>query len=210
MSVQAIDTELVLKTVEPIWKTKPETATRLRGRIEAILDWATVRGYRKGENPAWWRGHLSTLLPARAKVRAVKHHAALPYAEMPEFVDAFREQKGAAARALEFTILTAARTGEVIGARPGEVNEQDKVWIVPVERMKAHREHRVPLSDAALKIAEKMKAEGPGEYLFPDAKPNMPLSNMAMLKLLERMNRDDLTVHGFRSTFRDWAAERTN
>ena len=173
-----------------------------------MLDWASARGYRQGENPARWRGHLDKLLPARAKVRKVKHHAALPYAELPEFMAALRTQDGVSARALEFLILAAARTGEVIGARPDEI--KDKVWTVPAGRMKGGTEHRVPLSASALAIVETMKQEQGREFLFPGGKRDKPLSNMAMLALLARMNRADLTAHGFRSTLRDWAAERTN
>ena len=208
LPVQNIDTALVMKILEPIWSKKPETATRLRGRIESVLDWATAHGYRQGENPARWRGHLDQLLPARAKISKVKHHAALPYDEMPAFMAALRTQDGVAARALEFLILTAARTGEVIGARPDEI--KDKVWTVPAGRMKGGTQHRVPLSASASAIAETLKKEQRGAFLFPGGKPDKPLSNMAMLALLERMNRTDLTAHGFRSTFRDWAAERTN
>ena len=149
LSVQAIDTALVLKVLEPIWTAKPETASRLRGRMEAALDWAKARGYRQGENPARWRGHLDKLLPARGKVRKVEHHAALSYAELPGFMIELREQESIAARALEFTVLTAARTGETIFARWGEINLLDKTWTIPSERMKAHREHRVPLSACA-------------------------------------------------------------
>ena len=145
LSVQAIDTALVLKVLEPIWTTKPETAGRVRGRMESILDWAKVRGYRAGENPARWRGHLDKLLPARSKVRRVEHHAALPYAELPGFLVSLRDQEGIAARALEFAIVTAARTGEVIGARWSEIDLLEKTWTVPPGRMKAGREHRVPL-----------------------------------------------------------------
>ena len=206
LSVQMIDTPLVLKVLEPIWATKSETAGRLRGRIEAILDWATVRGYRSGENPARWRGHLDKLLPARSRVRRVKHHAALAYSELPDFMAALQKQNGTAARALAFLILTAARTGEVIGARPAEI--VNGIWIVPAERMKAGKEHRVPLPPAAARIAAEAAKSGQA-YLFPSADPGKPLSNMAMLKLLQRMERGDLTAHGFRSTFRDWAAERT-
>ena len=208
LPVQNIDTALMMKILEPVWSKKPETAGRLRGRIESVLDWATARGYRVGENPARWRGHLDKLLPARAKVRRVKHHAALPYDELGEFIAALQAQDGVAARALEFLILTAARTGEVIGARPGEI--KDRVWTVPAERMKGGREHRVPLSAPALTIAESVKKEHASEFLFPGGKRAKPLSNMAMLALLRRMERPDLTAHGFRSTFRDWAAERTN
>ena len=212
LSLQAIDTTLILKVLEPIWPTKPETASRLRGRIEAVLDWATVRGYRKGENPARWRGHLSKLLPARSKVRKVKHLTALPYAELPGFMVALRAQGGIAARALEFTILTAARTGEAIGAKWNEISLTDKVWTVPAERMKAGKEHRVPLSGPALRILENMNPGGdaPDHFVFQGGKHGKALSNMAMIAVLRRMGRGDSTVHGFRSSFRDWAAERTN
>ena len=208
LSVHAIDTALVMKIIEPLWSKKPETASRLRGRIEAVLDWATVRGFRQGENPARWRGHLDKLLPARARVRKVKHHAALPYDELPTFMIGLRAQEGVAARALEFLILTAARTGEVIGARPDEI--KDKVWTVPAGRMKASKEHRVPLSESAFAVVETLREEHGGAHLFPGGKRDKPLSNMAMLALLDRMGRSDLTAHGFRSTFRDWAAECTN
>jgi integrase len=211
VSVQAIDTGLVLKVLEPIWTTKPETAGRVRGRVESILDWAKARGYRAGENPARWKGHLDQLLPARSKVRKVKHHAALPFDQIPAFMTALRAQEGSGARALEFTILTAARTGEIIGATMDEINAREKVWTVPAERMKASKEHRVPLGKRALALVDEMKdARGKSPYVLPGGKLNEPLSNMAMLALLERMGRTDLTVHGFRSTFRDWAAERTN
>ncbi len=212
LSVQAIDTALVLKCLEPIWTIKPETAGRVRGRIEAVLDWATAREYRQGENPARWRGHLDKLLPARGKVRKVEHHAALPYAELPGFLAALREQEGIAARALEFTILTAARTGEAIGARWNEIDLLDKTWTVPAEHMKAGKEHRVPLSARAFAILEEMQAHRHAEegFVFPGGKHGKPLSNMAFLMLLRRMGRGDLTAHGFRSSFRDWAAERTN
>ena len=209
LPVPAIDTALVTRVMEPIWTKKPETASRVRGRIESILDWATARGYRQGENPARWRGHLENLLPSRSKVRRVKHHAALPYSELSAFMLALRQQEGVAARALEFTILTAARTGEVIGARWGEINIAERLWSVPAERMKAGREHRVPLCGKALEIVEEMRAIG-GNFIFPGGKRGKPLSNMAMTMLLRRMGHGDQTVHGFRSTFRDWAAERTN
>jgi integrase len=211
LPLQLIDTTLVMKVIEPIWSEKPETASRLRGRIESVLDWATVRGYRAGDNPARWRGHLDKLLPARAKVRKIKHHSALPYAELPAFLVKLREQEGVAARALEFTILTAARTGETIGAKRAEVDKKNKVWTVPASRMKAGKEHRVPLSDRALQILDDVGAGGGDkkDFLFAGRSAGEPLSNMAMLTLLRRMDRSDLTVHGFRSTFRDWAAERT-
>jgi integrase len=209
LSVQTIDTGLVLKVLEPIWTTKPETASRLRGRIELVLDWAKVRGYRQGENPARWRGHLDKLLPARAKVRRVEHHSALPYGVLPAFMDALRTQEGTAARALEFAILTAARTGEVIGATWGEVDLHERLWTIPAERMKAGKEHRVPLSDMVMAIIQQMAEMRTGDYIFAGAKHGRPLSNMAVLMLLRRMGRRNLTTHGFRSTFRDWAAERT-
>ena len=212
LSVQAIDTALVLKVLEPIWTAKPETAGRVRGRIESIIDWATARGYRQGENPARWRGHLDKLLPARSKVRRVEHHAALPYAELPDFLRSLREHAGIAARALEFAILTAARTGEVIGARWSEMDLLEKTWTLPAARMKSGRKHRVPLSAPALAILKEMQAHRHPDdaFVFPGAKPGRPLSNMAFLMLLRRMGRADLTAHGFRSSFRNWAAERTN
>ncbi len=210
LPVQAVDVGLVMKAVEPIWTEKPETASRVRGRIESVLDWATARGYRQGENPARWRGHLENLLPPRSKVRRVEHHAALPYGEIAAFMAELRQQEGVGARALEFAILTAASTGEVIGARWDEINVAERLWIVPADRMKAGKEHRAPLSDAALAIVEKMAAIRQGDHVFPGSKAERPISNMAMLMLLRRMGRGDLTAHGFRSTFRDWAAEATN
>jgi integrase len=214
LSVQAIDTALVLKVLEPIWTTKPETAGRVRGRIESILDWAKVRSYREGENPARWRGHLDKLLPALGNVRRVEHHAAMPYAALPALLIELRAQEGIAARALEFAILTAARTGETLSARWSEFDLLDKTWTVPAERMKARREHRVPLSARALAILEEMQrfrpaGDGNG-YVFPGGKAGRPLSNMAFLMLLRRMAHADLTAHGFRATFKTWASERTS
>jgi integrase len=193
-----------------LWTTKPETAGRVRGRIESVLDWATSRNYRQGENPARWRGHLENLLPKKSKVRRVEHHAALPYPEIGAFLGELQQQEGITARALEFAILTAARTGEVLGARWGELNLAEKLWTVPAERMKAGREHRVPLSDSAITILEEMRAIRQSDYVFPGAKSRRPLSNMAFLMLLRRMGRGDLTAHGFRSTVSDWCSERTN
>ncbi len=209
LSVAAIDTGIVLQCLEPIWNEKPETASRLRGRIEAVLDWAKVRGYRKGENPARWRGHLDKLLPARSKVAKIEHHSALPYKQLPEFIKSLREQKGIAAQALEFAILTATRTGEIIGARWAEINLQEAVWIIPAARMKAGREHRVPLSARAIEILQEMEKIKQGDFVFAGARYGKPLSNMALLMTLRRMNRADLTAHGFRSTFRDWVSETT-
>lgn len=276
---------------ERFWTSRPETASRVRGRIEVILDWARVRGYRTGENPARWRGHLDKLLPARSRVRRVKHHSALPFPALPAFLPALRAREGVAARALEFAVLTAARTGEVLGARWEEIDLHGKVWTVPAGRMKAGREHRVPLSKRALDLLREIEAAergdlifppelcvqdstapcrlefarltaaGAGEvrearwdeidrhanvwtipaertgdgrdrrvllcaraiellaeveasrrrgFIFPGAIKDQPLSNMALLETLRRMERGDLTAHGFRSTFRDWAAERTS
>jgi integrase len=210
LSVQAIDVGLVMRALEPIWTSKPETAGRVRGRIESVLDWATARGYRMGENPARWRGHLENLLPKKSKVRRVEHHAALPYAEIADFIGDLRRHEGVAARALEFVILTCARTGEAIGAQWDEFDLDRKVWTVLGARMKAGKEHRVPLSKAALTALEEMQAIRHGDFVFPGAKVGRPLSNMAFLMLLRRMGRGELTVHGFRSTFRDWAAEQTS
>ena len=210
LPVQDIDVGLVLKAIEPIWTTKPETANRLRGRIESVIDWATARGYRQGENPARWRGHLDQLLPAKAKVRRVEHHAALPYGEVADFMVELHRQEGVAARALEFAILTAARTGEALGATWGEIDLEARQWVISAARMKGGREHRVPLSDAAIGILIEMMAVRTGEFVFPGGKARRPLSNMAFLMLLRRMGRGDLTGHGFRSTFSDWCAERTN
>jgi integrase len=206
---------LILKVLEPIWTSKPETASRLRQRIENILDWAKVRDFRDGENPARWRGHLDKLLPARAKVRQVEHHAALPYAQLPAFLIELRTRAATAARALEYAILTAARTGEVIGACWNEFDLLDKTWTIPAARMKSGKEHRVPLAPQALAILEEMAKHRPAgdgtTYVFGGAKAGKPLSNTAMLMLLRRMGHgNDLTVHGFLSTFRTWAAERSS
>ncbi|HEV7370819.1 tyrosine-type recombinase/integrase [Arenibaculum sp.] len=210
LPVQAVTVDLVLKALEPIWYTKTETATRVRQRIEAVLDWATSRDLRRGDNPARWKGHLENLLPRRAKVRRVQHHAALPYDELPAFMARLRAQEGVATSALEFVILTATRTSETIGATWDEIDLGKAVWTIPSTRIKAGREHRVPLSGAAMSILRRMLDLREGEHVFPGGKARKPLSNMAMAKVLERMGRDDVTVHGFRSTFRDWAAERTN
>jgi integrase len=209
-SVQTVDVGLVLKVLEPIWTTKPETASRVRGRIESVLDWATARGYRQGDNPARWRGHLENLLPKKNKVRRVEHHAALPYAEISAFMAELAQQEAISARALEFAILTAARTGEVIGARWNEIDFDECLWTIPAERMKALREHRVPLSGAARAILAGLQKVRQGEFVFPGGRARRPMSNMAMLMMLRRMGRAELTAHGFRSSFRDWTAERTD
>lgn len=210
LSVDSIDTGLVLKVLEKdqLWTTKPETASRLRGRLEAVLGWATARKYRQGDNPAQWKNHLDTQLPPRSKVAKVAHHPALPYAEIGGFIQSLRAQAGVAPLALEFAILTAARSGEVIGATWQEFDLQHRVWIIPPERMKAEKEHRIPLSVRAgqiLKEMEPLKVEDSSPVF--QGKGGKALSNMAMLAVLKRMGRADLTAHGFRSTFRDWAGE---
>jgi integrase len=208
LPVQAIDTDLVLNVLEPIWTKKPETAGRVRNRMELILDWARSRGLRDGENPARWRGHLRFQLPPRSKVRRVKHHPAIPYAELPAFMAELREHQSIGAWALEFTILTAARTSEVLGATHDEIDPAQKLWTVPGSRMKMTKEHRVPLSARALALSRKVSIVG-SDFIFPGR--NGPLCHATMQLTLKRMaNYRDYTVHGFRSTFRDWAAERTN
>ncbi len=209
LAVGNIDTGHVTKVLEPIWSTKSETASRVRGRIESVLSYATTHGWRTGENPARWRGHLENVLPKKSKVAKVTHHAALPWRESGSFMKTLRDEQGMAALAFRFAILTAARTGEVIGARLAEIDLQHAVWTIPGDRMKAGVEHRVPLSADAMAIlreAKKLRGEDDA-FVFPGGKKGKPLSNMAFLMLLRRMKRDDLTAHGFRSTFRDWAAE---
>jgi integrase len=210
LPVQTIDAGLVMKILEPIWSDKTETATRVRGRIERILDWATARGYRSGENPARWRGHLQSLLAAPAKIAKVEHHPALAYSEIGAFMVELGLQTGDAADALTLLVLTATRTSEVIGASWPEVDFGAKVWTIPADRIKAGREHRIPLSGPALALL-KRRHEGRTDdgWIFPGVRQKH-LSNNAILALLGRMDRDNLTAHGFRSTFRDWAAEQTN
>lgn len=209
MDVRDILQGHVLAILEPIWTTKTETAVRLRSRIELVLDWATARKYRSGENPARWRGHLDHLLAKPSKTKKVVHHAALPFKDVAPFMKSLREFGGVAARALEFTILTAARSGEVRGATWEEVDLEEKFWTVPAARMKAGREHRVPLSDAALALLLSTPKNHRAGLLFPGTK-GQPLSDMSLTAVLKRMNRKDITVHGFRSTFRDWASETTS
>lgn len=210
LPVDKIDTSHVMRILEKdgLWTEKNETASRLRGRIENVLDWATVRKYRSGDNPARWKGHLDKLLPAASKVQRVKHHAALPWAEIGTFMGGLRKQEGVAARALEFAILTAARSGEVRNATWEEVDTANGIWIVPADRMKAKREHRVPISQQTLTVLS--PKDGNAGLLFPGMKHGKPLSDMSLTAVLRRMGRGDLTVHGFRSTFRDWCAESTN
>lgn len=208
--VQAVDTALVLRALKPIWTAKHETATRVRARIETVLDAAKALGYREGDNPARWKGHLDKLLPAIEKRKRVKHHAALPFVEVAAFLKSLAEQEGVAPQALQFTILTATRTGDVIGALWNEIDWQQAVWTIPASRMKSGREHRVPLSGSAVKVLKAMELLRQDAHVFPGFRKDVAMSNMAMLKVLERMKRSDITVHGFRSTFRDWTAERTN
>lgn len=210
LPVSSIGTAEVLAVLEPIWRAKPETAGRVRGRIEAILDAARARGHRQGENPARWRGHIAQMLPARSRLSR-GHHKALPYADVPAFVADLRQSRGIACLALEFTILTAGRSGEVIGATWDEVDIEGATWTIPATRMKAGKEHRVPLSARAVQIIEQTKELG-GRHLFPGEKRGelqRPLSAMAMTMVLRR-KEIRVTVHGFRSSFRDWAAEQTS
>ncbi|MFG6086169.1 tyrosine-type recombinase/integrase [Stenotrophomonas indicatrix] len=207
LRVDRIETEHVLAVLRPIWTTKTETASRVRQRMEAVLDAMTVQKKRSGENPARWRGHLAVILPKPTAVTKVENFAALPYAELPTFMAVLRSRHGEAARALEFTILTAARTGMTLGATPGEVDLDAGTWTVPGERMKAKAEHAVPLSKPALALArQRMKRD----LLFPNDLSNEPLSENAMLAVLKRMGFGHITVHGFRSTFKDWASETTD
>ena len=207
-AVNAITTEDVLECLKPIWKAKPETASRLRGRIERVLDAAAARGLRSRENPARWRGHLSSLLPKRQRLTR-GHHAAMPFNEVPDFIARLRGMDGIGARALEFAILTAARTGEVINARWSELDMAGKVWSIPAARMKSGREHRVPLCERVVEILNLLAAAHAGDFVFPGSRRDQPLSNMAM-RMTARRAGIDYTVHGFRSSFRDWAGERTN
>ncbi len=217
LPVAEIDTGLILKVLRPIWKTKTETASRLRGRIERILAFATVSEYRTGDNPARWRGHLKEMLAARSKIAKPQHHKALPYAEVPAFMVDLRSRHGISARALELTILTAARTGAIIGSKWSEFDLAAKIWTIPDNskpkggedrRTTKGKAHRVPLTDRAIAILKDLPREG--EYVFPGAKANRPLSDQAMLELVRGMIGKGYTVHGFRSSFRDWTKEQTN
>ena len=208
MCVSDVELPQILKALEPIWHTKTETASRLRGRIESVLDWATVRGYRTGPNPARWKGHLDTLLAQPAKIAKTTHYRALPFNEMPTFMKALRQQEGMGAKALEFTILTAARSGEVRGAKWDEFDLEAGVWTVPATRMKAGREHRIPLSDTALAIVKQQQKTSINEFVFPSPRSTL-LSDMSLTAVLRRMETPAVP-HGFRSTFRDWCAESTD
>lgn len=209
IDVALVDTGLVLKVLEPLWKNKTETATRLRGRLESVLAWATTRGYRHGENPARWKNHLDTLLARPSQIKKVEHHAALPFRQIGAFMADLAKMEGMGARALEFAILAAARSGEVRGATWAELDLDARTWTIPAGRMKAGKEHAIPLSDAALNILESLPRMGGTDLVFPGTK-GQPLSDMTMAAVLKRMGRGDLTVHGFRSTFRDWAGEISN
>jgi integrase len=220
LAVQDVDVTLVLKVLEQkkpkwegkkFWEATPETANRIRNRMECVLDWANAREYRRGENPARWRGHLENLLPSKRKLKGVKHHAALPYDEVCDFLKALRQQQGMGVDAFEFLILTAARTSEVTGARWREFDLKKNVWTIPAERIKGGREHRVPLSTRALEILKQLPfSENKDGFVFPGRNIHKPLSKMGLISILNRMGRRDITVHGFRSSFRDWAAEQTH
>jgi integrase len=208
--VQDVETPHVMAILEPIWKTRTETAVRLRGRIEAILDWATVRGYRAGPNPARWKGHLAVMLPAPGKIAKAEHHAALPYIEMPRFVSRLRSIEGNSARALEFAILTAARSGEVRGATWGEIDFDARTWTVPAERMKTRKPHRVPLSEPTLRLLSRSSRGQDSELIFPSTRNGRQLSDMAMTATVRRM-QVNAVPHGLaRATFKTWATECTS
>ena len=215
--VADVDVGMVLKVIEPMWASKTETANRVRSRMESVLDWAVARGYRKDANPARWKGLLDKLLPAPAKLTKTVHHRAMPYEELPKFLSLLRSVEGNGALALQFQILTACRSGEVRGARWDEINLEQQLWVVPADRMKAQKEHRVPLSDAAIQLLKNQRAVVSDSclYVFPgyrasaDPETGAPLSNMTLTAVLRRLNVDAVP-HGFRSTFRDWAAEKTH
>jgi integrase len=205
--VKDVDTGMVMRVLEPIWHTKPETASRVRGRIETVLDYAAARHWRQGDNPARWKGHIENLLPKRAKVKAVVHHAAVAWRDLPALWGELAARDDISALALRFTLLTAVRTNEAIGARWDEIDLDRKVWTIPAARMKAAQQFGVPLSAAALTVIDELAALRQGEHVFPGARVGKPLSNMAMLMALRRM-RPGTTTHGtVRSGFRDWAAE---
>jgi integrase len=208
MPVAAVDVDTVFRVLSPLWRTKADTASRLRGRIESILGASTVRGLRAGPNPATWRGNLAHLLPKKSQVRRVAHHRAMPYAELPDFMATLRAREGAAARGLELLILTALRTGEVLGARWSEIDVAAALWTVPADRMKARKAHRVPLSGPALAILAALPQTS--GFVFPgERRAGKPIHGEALGEMLERM-KVDVTTHGFRSTFRDWSAECTS
>ena len=208
--VGEIDEALILNVLTPIWATKTETAKRLRGRIEAVLDWATFNKFRQGENPARWKGHLEHSLAKPSKVSKVKHHAAMSYQALPAFMSVLRGRTGTGAKALELLILTGCRSGEIRGAVWSEIDLDSKLWVIPANRMKMAQEHRVPLSEAALDLLNTMLRIQGTDLVFPSAKPNTPQSDMTLTAVLRRCGGGNFTVHGFRSCFRDWLAETTN
>jgi len=209
LPVSAIDTPLVLRVVKPLWGHKTETASRVRGRIEAILGWATVHHYRSGDNPARWQGLLEHALPAKAKIAKTEHHAALPYAEVAGFMAKLRQDTSAAARCLEFIVLTGVRLAEATGAAWSEIDFEARTWVIPPSRMKGGREHRVPLSDAAITVLEAMRAVRMSDFVFPGMRHGQPVGPRTIQDLVKNLG-GEITVHGFRSSFRDWAAERTS
>lgn len=209
LPVAEVELDDVLKVLQPIWLEKTETATRVRNRIELVLDYASVMKYRNGENPARWRGNLESIMSKPSKIHIVKHHPALPYDDIAGFMELLQQRKGLAAQALMLTILTATRTQGILGAKWDEFEFQKKVWTIPASRMKVPKEHRIPLSEQTLALLDDISQSRDSGFVFP-GKKNKPLSNMAMANVLKRMNRNDITVHGFRSTFRDWVAEKTN
>lgn len=225
LATNQITTEHILEILKPIWSSKAETASRVRNRIELVLDAAKARGLREGENPARWRGHLDKLLPPSSKAKRTQNHPALPYSELSRFIETLNSIEGQSAYALKMAILTACRTSEVLGADWSEIDLKAKLWSIPAERMKAGRVHTVPLSDAVIKLLQALPRFQDSSLLFPGARKGRPISNMAMLMTLRRMDQKDIeeggkgwrdssdrviTAHGFRSTFRDWAAEQTN
>ena len=210
MPVADIETAHVLAVLKPIWNTKTETATRVRTRLEAVLSYAEAKNWRTGGNPARWRGHLSAILPSPQKLKDRKHHSALPYGELPQFMSILSNTDGMGARALEMTILTATRTKESLGAKWSEIDLDNRVWTIPKERMKAGVEHRIPLSGQAMKILSQVAEHEMSDYVFPNRNNGKPMSNAGMSSVLKRLDRTDITVHGFRSTFRDYVAEKTN
>lgn len=208
--VADLGTDDVLSILQPIWQKTPETASRVRGRIESVLDFSKSKHWRTGENPARWRGHLENILPKRDKAKTVVHRPAMPYSEVPSFIAKLRERPAVAAYALELLILTATRTNETLGAKWDEFDLEKALWVIPAVRMKLRKDHVVPLSDRALEILAELHESRYSEYVFPGQKHNRPFSNMALLMLLRRMDRNTVTVHGFRSSFRDWAGDTTS
>jgi integrase len=209
LPVASVDTGLILKILEPIWNERYQTASRLRGRVASVLDWATVRGFRTGTNPAQWKGHLAEVLPAKGEFTRVQHHTALPYADVSAFVAQLSQQHGIAPRAFEFLVLAAARTSEVLSARWSEFDFQNRIWTIPPDRMKTRKLHRVPLTDRMIEILKALPREGGDNGLvFIGSKANAPLAKNTLSKLVGTMGAD-CTVHGFRSSFRTWSAEST-